>query len=207
MTRTIYPAHRRPKSLPRKASREINPTAEKLSHTHAMRYAAPLTTLEPAKLDAFAASLRGGVLMLLAWLGDHLGFLSAGVRRHLEHNLRQAAHDAERIIFLHAAWHLRFFKPRQRPRAAPKRGFQSHYNGRACIRRRLQHIVGLQRGSLSDRARRIATLLANPAPAVARAIHRLRNGRHGALLKAIAPPATSVRHCAQRVVAAFADTS
>lgn len=171
-----------------------------------MRNAAPLTTLERAKLDAIAASLHGGLLMLLAWLAENLSFLGAGLRSELKHKLREAARDAERIIFLHAVWRLRFFKPTHRALNPPPRGFRSTHT-RARSHRRLCHLARLRHGSLSERARRIAALLANPEAVIANAVRRLRRGRHGSVFKVAAPFSESLCHRARRAIAASADTS
>lgn len=145
-----------------------------------MRVVAPIF-LEPSKLDAIAASLHANLLAFIAWLVERLAFaaFAEGSRRDLDRRLRAAAIIVERIIFLHAAWRLRRWKPAVQ-RYSEGRGPNYRFRRTSAgVVRRLMRIPGLQRGSLRARAQRLAAILAAPERWIVRRVRHLQRRRHG----------------------------
>jgi hypothetical protein len=151
-----------------------------------MRFDAP-TFLEPAKLNTIAAELQLNLLRFVAWLAQHFGVLpfAETLRCDLDRRLRRAALATERIIFLHAAWRLRHWKP---PAPHHSEGRGSNYRWRrtrAGVVRRLMRIPGLHRGGLFARAQRLAAILAAPEHWIAHRVRHLQRRRHGGFSPAV----------------------
>jgi hypothetical protein len=171
-----------------------------------MRLAASHITLKPAEIDAFAASLCAWAVRFVVWLADSLGPLGAGLRRDLDQRLREAARYAECVVFLHAAWRLRYFRRKPCAFEAQPRGVRATLC-RAARRRRYYRIAGLNRGALIERAQRIADLLRAPEAQILRIMRRLCRGRHGIAPQDLLPIVQERRLRASAFNTVLADTS
>ena len=182
-----------------------------------------------APCEAFAASLRVWLVALLAWFIDAAEAASANATRAhpakrllagivavsapaIRAELREAAYDLRRALFLRAFSRILLPKPRAhvcRPLGAPA-GFRP----RAAIpnaRRILSSArANLHAGTLRQRARLLLHLLDTPEPAIARIVRRLkrllRHPRRSRLVLTHAPRETMPRGAATRAPCA-ADTS
>lgn len=175
-----------------------------------------------APLEAYAASLRAWLVSVLAWFvdtfapaargGGPIGALLASLAPRLRADLRATASDLRYVLFLRAYARLRLsgrIRNAAHPHGAPTGvrvqrvacGLHTFIGGT---------LRGLNRGSLHERARRLAHILDNPERFIARIVARLEKlfGRLRAFSLVLAfAPRERVRDAARAADLCFVDTS
>jgi hypothetical protein len=176
--------------------------------------------------DAIAASLRGWLVLLMAWFCEVLDRLPPEVLNHplfrearaigkarLAADLRCAVRDLGHHLILHAGPRVRLARWRQRARLyinATPAGLRSAKRlGRVTRLFTRPALAGFNSGTLRQRAERLATALANLEPLIARVAKRMeaiwRYQRAPALILTASRDACVSR--AEPLAPACADTS
>lgn len=171
------------------------------------------------RLTAIAAEIGLWLCALTVWLveaGEALGLSMRGLRREVRAELRDAAYDMERVIFLLACSELPARPPAlpqgRWPGAAPP-GFRKVRDAQGLPKtgalRRVRRVFASPdaRGTLRRRISRLRDLIDRRDLWIARVIRHIADGPHGSGLAPVAPLAARCAPSVRTFAAAGADTS